>query len=164
MSKAEEIELAKMLNVKLTTKDLTGDKGKKDIDNILKALKKIGFAKGGTIGKAVKQSGEDGFILARTGEEVLSLEKIKELGKSFQMINPVLNNVKTMIPDSQIVQRQNFGGNNIDKVQMEINLPNVTNYEEFKSELVKDKQFEKVVQSMTFGNALGKNSLSKYKI
>ena len=127
-------------------------------------MKKHGFKSGGTIGSAINKSGEDGFVLARTGEEVLSLEKIKELGKSFQMINPVLNNLKTMIPDSQLVTRQNFGGNNIDKVQMEINLPNVTNYEEFKSELVKDKQFEKVVQSMTLGNALGKNSLSKYKI
>ena len=34
----------------------------------------------------------------------------------------------------------------------------------FVQEIKQDKQFEKVVQSMTLGNALGKNSLSKYKI
>ena len=164
LSKSNEMKLAEMLGVKLTTKDLTGEKGKKDIDNILKALKKVGFAEGGTIGKTIKRSGEDGFILARTGEEVLSLEKIQKLGQSFQMMNPVIDNVKALVKTTPFVPRQNVGGNNIDKVQMEINLPNVTNYDDFKSELIKDKQIEKFVQNVTFGNALGKNSLNKYRI
>ena len=164
LSKSNEMKLAKMLGVKLTTKDLTGEKGKKDIDNILKALKKVGFAKGGTIGKAIKRSGEDGFILARTGEEVLSLEKIKALGDSFKALNPIISNVKTMIPTNIPVRNQNIGGNNIGDVEMNINLPNVTNYEDFKSNLIKDKQIEQFVQTVTFGNALGKNSLSKYKL
>ena len=163
LSKADEATLGKMLNVSIKT-DLKGYKGRVELERILAALKLTGFAKGGTIGKAVKMSGEDGFILAKTGEEVLSLEKIKALGDSFKALNPVISTVKTMIPTNVPVRNQNIGGNNIGDVEMNINLPNVTNYEDFKSELIKDKQIEQFVQTVTFGNALGKNSLSKYKL
>ena len=138
--------------------------GSKELIKIRDALKNIGFSTGGTIGKAVRMSGEDGFILAKTGEEVLSLEKIKVLRDSFKALNPIISNVKTMIPTNIPVRNQNIGGNNIGDVEMNINLPNVTNYEDFKSELIKDKQIEQFVQTVTFGNALGKNSLSKYKL
>ena len=47
---------------------------------------------------------------------------------------------------------------------MNITLEGVNDYEQFKSDLIKDKQIEKFVQTVTFGNALGKNSLSKYKL
>ena len=160
LTKANEKKLADILGVKTSSTNLTGT----DLKNILAALKKTGFSTGGTIGKAIRTSGEDGFILARTGEEVLSLEKIKELGKSFQMMNPVINNVKSMIPNSQIVPRQNVGGNTVGDVTMNIQLEGIKDYEQFKSDLMKDKQIEKFVQTVTFGNALGKNSLSKYKI
>lgn len=163
LSKADEATLGKMLNVSIKT-DLKGDKGRVELERILAALKLTGFAKGGTIGKAIKRSGEDGFILARTGEEVLSLEKIKALGYSLNALNPIISNVKTMIPTNIPVRNQNIGGNNIGDVEMNINLPNVTNYEDFKSNLIKDKQIEQFVQTVTFGNALGKNSLSKYKL
>ena len=68
------------------------------------------------------------------------------------------------MPTNVPVRNQNIGGNNIGDVEMNINLPNVTNYEDFKSNLIKDKQIEQFVQTVTFGNALGKNSLSKYKL
>ena len=135
-----------------------------DRAKILKALKDARFSKGGTIGKTIKSMGENGVILARTGEEVLSLEKIKVLRDSLKTLNPIISTVKTMIPTNVPVRNQNIGGNNIGDVEMNINLPNVTNYEDFKSELIKDKQIEQFVQTVTFGNALGKNSLSKYKL
>ena len=94
----------------------------------------------------------------------MSLEKIKVLRDSLKALNPIISNVKTMMPTNVPVRNQNIGGNNIGDVEMNINLPNVTNYEDFKSELIKDKQIEQFVQTVTFGNALGKNSLSKYKL
>ncbi len=48
-----------------------------------------------------------------------------------------------------------------------VNLPNVTNAEEFYSDIMKmaqkDKKFEKMIQSMTVDRAVGKSSLAKYK-
>ena len=43
-----------------------------------------------------------------------------------------------------------------------ITLPNVTNYEQFKSALQKDSKFEGFIKEITFGQALGYNSLKKY--
>lgn len=133
-----------------------------DRAKILKALKDARFSKGGTIGKTIKSMGENGVILARTGEEVLSLEKIDKLKETLKLVNPTPN-FKAFEPLNAPVRTQNVG-NNIDKVEIEINLPNVTNYEEFKSNLIKDRQFEKVIQTMTLGNALGGNTLNKYRI
>ena len=133
-----------------------------DRAKILKALKDARFSKGGTIGKTIKSMGENGVILARTGEEVLSLEKIDKLKETLKLVNPTPN-IKPFEPLNIPVRTQNVG-NNIDKVEMEINLPNVTNYEEFKSNLIKDRQIEKFVQTVTLGNALGGNTLNKYRI
>lgn len=44
-----------------------------------------------------------------------------------------------------------------------INLPNVTNYTEFKTELQKDSKFIGFMQEVTLGQALGKNKLNKNK-
>ena len=77
-----------------------------------------------------------------------------------------MTNWKIDIPDYSHLVPVNRG---VGDVNMSVNideltLPNVSNYQEFKSELIKDNQFEKVVQSMTVGK-LGKNSNSfgKYR-
>ena len=46
---------------------------------MLSQMKKNGFKDGGKIGKLISQTGEDGIVLARTGEEVLSKDKIDML-------------------------------------------------------------------------------------
>ncbi len=43
-----------------------------------------------------------------------------------------------------------------------VTLPNVTNYEEFKHELIRDRQFNAAMKDATLGEALGYNSLRKY--
>lgn len=67
--------------------------------------------------------------------------------------------------DLSVFNKLNNGAtNNIESnVSMEINLPNVKNYSEFKQELVSDKQFEKAIQSMTLGKLNNTNGFSKYK-
>lgn len=126
------------------------------------AFRSIGqFAKGGTVGKAVKGAGEDGFILARTGEEVLSLDKIKGMQQVLTMFEP-LTKLQQKIPNGI----STLGGNNvtIGDVTTTLSLPNVTNYEDFVNKAKADPKFERLVQQMTIGNALGQSKLKKYSI
>ncbi len=45
----------------------------------------------------------------------------------------------------------------------ELNLPNVKNYEEFKTALIRDSKFERAIQSMTIDRTVGGNSMAKFK-
>lgn len=84
-------------------------------------------------------------------------ERLWELAKGdFAPIQP------NLIPGS-VTPAKSEVNNNVTIQFGDINLPNVTNYEEFRSGLIKDGKFQKAVQSMTLGNALGKNSLNKLR-
>lgn len=48
-------------------------------------------------------------------------------------------------------------------INLNITLPGVTNYEEFKNKMVKDADFGKKIQAMTIDLVTGKSSLAKYK-
>ena len=89
---------------------------------LIELLKKNGFATGGTIGSLVKKTGEDGFILARSGEEVLSIPKL-ELASGmvdqlidFASLQPPLNKVSQIRNDEKTINND---------VNMQIVLPNV---------------------------------------
>ena len=121
-------------------------------------FQKAAYAQGGTIGKAVKSTGEDGIILARTGEEVLSLERIKQMQGIFKMMQPLaaLGTNKTI---------SNIGGTTtVNGMNVSFELPNVTSYEDFVRQAKSDPTFEKLVQNITIGTALGKSKLSKYSL
>lgn len=117
--------------------------------------KKNGYSKGGTIGKLIESSGEDGFILAKSGEEVLSLEKLS-LAKD--MTSKLVDFAKY-----QSILKPANSGSVENNIQMSITLPNVTNYNEFVNQLQKDKRFEKIVQAISVDSVMGKNSLNKHK-
>ena len=76
-------------------------------------------------------------------------------------------NIPNMIKDSfaqPVVQNQQdvvMSPNT--NIQMNITLPNVKNYDEFKQAMLNDKQFQNGIQAMTLGAAMGHNSLSKLK-
>ena len=74
LSKANEAKLADMLGVKISSRALTGEQGRKDLDKILQALKSAGFSSGGfvNIKDAIRYSGEDGLALVRNDEYILS--------------------------------------------------------------------------------------------
>jgi len=124
-----------------------------EIENTIKELS--GFAKGGTIGKAIKKTGEDGIILARSGEEVLSLERVKQMQEIFKMMQPLTNMGSNSMFSS---------GTTVNGMNVSFDLPNVANYEDFVRQAKSDPTFEKLVQSMTIGASLGKSKLSKYSI
>lgn len=120
-------------------------------------MKKAAYAKGGTIGTAIKKTGEDGIILARSGEEVLSLERVKQMQQVFKMMEPLTNMGSDTI--------NKLGGNTtVNGMKVSFELPNVTSYEDFVKQAKSDPTFEKLVQSMTIGTSLGKSKLSKYSI
>lgn len=50
------------------------------------------------------------------------------------------------------------------QIDLDVTLPNVTNYDEFVRQAQKDPKFEKLIQAMTIGRVNGKSSLSKYNI
>ena len=53
--------------------------------------------------------------------------------------------------------------NNYSLENVNFNLPNVTNSDEFISELQKSNKFERMVQAMTVGRIAGGSKLDKYK-
>lgn len=128
---------------------------------MISEMKKHGFKQGGTIGKLIRSTGEDGFVLARTGEEIFSKEKLIMLKDALQYIPQNFNIASTSLPkftqkasNSSVDVKVDFGG---------ITMNGVNNPEEFVTELQKSKRFEKIVQSITVDTAMGKNSLGKYK-
>ena len=127
---------------------------------MIEEMKKHKFQQGGTIGSLIKQTGEDGFVLARSGEEILSLEKIKELQGALSLLNGIENTVSTPGLNS-ISNGRNVTNNN--DISLNINLPDVTDVNSFITELQSNKRFEKIVQAITIDTSLGKNTLNKYK-
>ena len=147
-----------------------------DLPELLKAipgnLKNVkGFRDGG-IAHLVKSQGEDGIAMVRNGEGFVRPEDVPEIRKLLKslpdlntLVQPLVELPKLRLPDlpssgsmGQVIEIGN------------ITLPNVTNYDEFKTQMLRDMQqdakFEKMVQSMTIGqitssgsNRLGKNAI-----
>ena len=63
------------------------------------------------------------------------------------------------LPDISGNVQTNITANN----EITISLPNVNDYESFKNELQNDTRFEKFIQEVTIGQALGNNTLNKRK-
>lgn len=146
-------------------KDEFSTSNKNQLIGLYKYLRELGFANGGIIGKAVKRAGEDGFVLARTGEEILSLEKIKEMQKVFASMQPIVNMPKMDGLQSTIdgITKENETNTfSIDTIKFD--LPDVANYEDFVRQAQADPKFERLVQQMTLGVAMGQSKLKKYSI
>lgn len=104
-------------------------------------------------------------VLTRLGADDMvftneQAQRLWELSKGNHLIEPNLVPIK--MPSFDVINKSNNAGG-INVSINELNLPNVTNYEEFKTQLIKDNKFEKAVQSMTIDRVNGGNSLSKFK-
>lgn len=122
---------------------------------MLNWMKTHGYKNGGTVGSLVKKSGEDGFILARTGEEVLSLDKLKIAD----------NMVSQLIDFARFVP--NVSGRSTQTTSAEVNLnlslPNVRDSQSLIKEIQNSRQVQQALVDVTIGKALGKNTLNVYK-
>ncbi len=125
LTKEQMVDLAKYLgysDVK-STEDINSSKK----TEMLKKLKNAAFNDGGIIKKA---TGEDGFILANSGEGVLTRKEVKLFQDNIpimnqiirnQVITPNINPVPTVLP----VNRPNINGGNT-YITVQGNLDNVT--------------------------------------
>lgn len=89
------------------------------------------------------------------------VEKLWNLSKGITTPNMYIDNLGAKLPDIS-----NMSNNLSNKVDVQfgdvtLSLPNVRNYEDFMKEAQKDPKFEKMIQNMTLGQTLGRNSLNK---
>ena len=92
------------------------------------------------------------------GDKVFTNEMSQRLWDIASNNIPVGANVQMVnIPQSGI------GGTVNVNAEMDITLPNVTNYDEFKTELQKDSKFEKFIKEITIGQLNGNNTMNKRK-
>lgn len=129
-------------------------------------MKQNRFAKGGTIGSLVKSAGEDGFVLARTGEEILSLEKIRALGDAFAYMNPIVDNLKSLC--KVYIPPTTASNSNAITVEIgDIQMYGINDPEAFavqlRHALKYDNLSKKIIQDDTLGVMTGKASVSKYR-
>lgn len=122
-------------------------------------LKKYGFNKGGTLKHLIKQSDEDGLYFGRAGEEILSLDKLKEMQKLVNAFNPLMENMKNVIttaPSGYI--GNNAGGNiTIENPSLTLELPNVQDRDDFIREIQDNKQMQNWILTTVNTNMTGKN-------
>ncbi len=147
---------------------IKGDKAtKKEKNKILEALKKKGYA-GGVYNlpreeyawtqengqELVRQS--DGAVWTRLGQgsTVFTKEQTKLLYDLSKNPGNFLNGSTISIPAGAVTNSTN--GNTF---QIEINVPNVTDYKEFISEMQKDNKFKNMIQDVTLGAINGKGNL-----
>lgn len=83
--------------------------------------------------------------------------------EKFDVMNYAMPAVNLKLPDMPVLRRDNTPSVENNTTHMEVVLPNVQNYDEFMNHMIHDNRFEKVVQSMTLGRAMGGNSMNKYK-
>ena len=117
---------------------------------LIELLKKNGYQKGGTIGDLVRKTGEDGFILARSGEEVLSIPKLKIASS---MVDDLIDYSKSSNKESPT---------NVGDVFINMEFPNVQNYEQFRSQLISDRNFDRYIKT-TIGESLSNNGMKLKK-
>lgn len=132
--------------------------------NMLNWMKSNGFKSSGKLTSMVNSVQEEGLFLGRKDDVMLS----KDDWKLADNMTAKLIDFAKYEPKLSAVQSATNVNSKIDNdIKMNITLPNVTNYEEFKRAMQSDPQMQKIVQSMTVANAsknpLGKNSLNKFK-
>lgn len=106
------------------------------------------------------------FTPLGAGDKVFTDEMTERLWRMAQE-NPVIPTALFNLPTAETALRSlpssHLSQSIQNDVQLNIELPGVTNYSDFKTALISDKQFENVIKQISLGSALGKNSLEKYK-
>lgn len=117
----------------------------------------FGFAQGGEIGalkSVIKGNGDDSLAINtfKQGEKIIPLNRVPEWDKLIATL-PTLN---TALDNS-------FSQSSVEVGQIQITLPNVKNYQDFKNALIKDDKFNNAVATMLDSKLNNKNSFNKLK-
>ena len=129
---------------------------------MLKKMKANGFAQGGTIGSLIKRTGEDGFILAKSGETIITPETVAKLTEALKLAAPIVDyapSIGNLTPVSRSVNTTIDIG--------DIKMYGINDPKEFavslKHALQHDQAVKNIIQADTLGIMTGKNSLTKFK-
>ena len=102
-----------------------------------------------------------------SGDTVFSKEQVQKLwdmsSKGITALTPNmgLNNIATKLPDIPANSKSMSNKVDVSYGDVTLSFPNVHNYEDFMKQAQQDPKFEKMIQEMTLGQTLGRNSLSK---
>lgn len=146
LNKTNRLKLATMLGVADANKDgdITGSEAKK----VVELLKQIpGFSRGGIV-EVAKRNGDDGLVTLKAGEAVLTsvqTDALVELGKNLVPLNNFMDIVQK--PNIPSVDRSaNMAtSNTIESVNVELNLPNVTDKESFMKMFRNESEVRKMI-------------------
>lgn len=99
-----------------------------------------------------------------TGDMVFNkdqVEKLWNLSKGITTPNMYMDNLGAKLPDIPNISNNLANKVDVSYGDVSLSFPNVHNYEDFMKQAQQDPKFEKMVQNMTLGQTLGRNSLSK---
>lgn len=145
---------------------------------LLNYLKNNGYRKGTKSATAgIHRTDEDGLgsevIFSKkygtlrkldTGDMVFNkdqVEKLWNLSKGITTPNMYMDNLGAKLPDIPNISNNLANKVDVSYGDVSLSFPNVHNYEDFMKQAQQDPKFEKMVQNMTLGQTLGRNSLSK---
>ena len=130
-------------------------------NKLIAEMKKHGFRNGGEIGNLVKLTGEDGFVLARKGEGILSTDNMDKIREAIKMSNVTLNVMSNLTKAPQIKPSNNDISQTI--TFGDIYMDGVNNPEQFAQELRKtfgnDTKTQKMFSSFIGNQLTGRNSM-----
>ena len=137
-------------------------------NKLIAEMKKHGFKKGGEIGNLVKLTGEDGFVLARKGEGILTPENMETLRESIKISNATLSMINNLTKTPHI-KPSNLNNTvnptvNIGDIQVVANNPQEF-AREFRNTVINDPKTQKMLSTFIGNQLTGGNSLEfkKYK-
>lgn len=97
-----------------------------------------------------------------SGDMVFNKDQVEKLWNlSKGMPNMFVDNLGAKLPDISNISNNLANKVDVSYGDVTLTFPNVHNYEDIMKQMQKDPKAEKMIQEMTFGQTLGRNSLSK---
>lgn len=132
-------------------------------NGVLSASKGLHLFDENGLGSEIIITKEGALRQFNTGDTVFSDKMVDNLWNLAQN-NPISYNLPKIPDTSNLVRRDNSSQEVTVKVDgMSVNLPNVTNYKEFRSELIRDNTFTDAIGTYVNNRIMGKNPLEHYK-
>ena len=124
-------------------------------NDLYHCLSDIGFADGGiadALQKIPVANGDDGWITVKRGESILNREQTRSfaaLARNLDTLNMTADLRRNLSGSmSSSLPERGIHSTSIGDISMNIELPNVTNYEEFRRKMQSDPKVESMFKSM----------------
>ena len=162
---AEYLEF-KIASFNVKDSDYSGGINGNEAKKLVKLLENAGFANGGIV-EAVRKNGDDGLATLKVGEAVLTpvqTTAFTELAKNIVPFNNLIGDIVER-PNIPTVDRGVGATNTIESINVELNLPNVTDKESFMKMVKSESDVQRMLQNIGFGGVMGSNKkFNVYKL